>query len=101
MRQFIGRLSEDMAGGPTEAAINDALTVTAALIHAGRPRSTAELATALDWPDERVTRALRDADYTPDLIDPIALRRTESGAYAIDVRPERLSDVQRAALRDS
>ncbi|MFC0627236.1 GbsR/MarR family transcriptional regulator [Kribbella deserti] len=99
MRQFIGRLSEDMAGGPSESARNDALTVTAALVHARTALTPSQLAAALEWPAERVIEALHDAEYNPDLVDPVALRRTSSGAYTAEARPGRLTDLQLKALR--
>jgi DNA-binding transcriptional ArsR family regulator len=98
MGQFFARLSEDMAGGPTEAAVGDALTVLAALVHAGAPLTVDQLATALGWPSDRVTSALHDAERRPDVSDPVALRRAGSGAYTITARPDRLTATQREAL---
>jgi predicted transcriptional regulator len=59
MGRFFGQLSDDMAGGP--GIFSDALTVLAALVYTGRPLTTDQLATGLDWPPERVADALRDA----------------------------------------
>ncbi|WP_446033484.1 MarR family transcriptional regulator [Streptomyces gossypii] len=58
MSRFFARLSEDMAGGPAEAVLDDALTLLAALVHT-RPSLTAEeLAAALGWTPDRVHHAL-------------------------------------------
>jgi len=98
MGQFFARLSEDMAGGPTEAAISDTLTVLAALVHASEPLTVDELATALSWPPDRVTSALHNAERRPDITDPVALQRTESGACTVTARLDRLTTTQREAL---
>ncbi|KYG05458.1 hypothetical protein BE21_40505 [Sorangium cellulosum] len=96
--RFFARLSDDMAGGPVEAALGDALTAVAALVHASAPLTVHQLATALDWPAERVTSALRDAEQHPDVIDPVAVRRAAPGTYAITARLDRLTTTQREAL---
>jgi DNA-binding transcriptional regulator GbsR (MarR family) len=96
--KFFTQLSDDMSGGPTAAVFDDALTVLAALVHAGAPLTADQLATALDWPPDRVTIALHDAELHPDITDPVALRRTEPSAYAIEARPNRLTPTQRKAL---
>lgn len=98
MSQFFASLSGDMAGGPTAAAFDDMLTVLAALVHASVPLTVNQLATALDWPPDRVTDALHDAEKHPDITDPVAVLRTEAGAYAITARPDRLTTTQRDAL---
>ncbi|MEV8019745.1 MarR family transcriptional regulator [Streptomyces sp. NPDC086554] len=72
MSGFFATLSDDMSGGPT--AVDDALTVLAALLHSARPLTADQLAAALDWPPSRVAHALRQAG------------------------PDRLSPTQRAAL---
>jgi hypothetical protein len=101
MFQFFTQLSDDMAGGPTAAAFGDMLTVLAALVYVGAPRTVDQLATALDWPPDRVTDALHDAERHPDVTDPVALRRPALGAYTITARPERLTTAQREALSQS
>ncbi|WP_437509789.1 MarR family transcriptional regulator [Sorangium sp. So ce1099] len=98
MGRFFARLSDDMAGGPTEAAVGDALTVLAALVHAGAPLTVQQLATALGWPPDRVTSALRDAERHPDVADPVALRCPAPGTYTVVARLDRLTATQRAAL---
>ena len=70
MSQFFATLSDDMSGG-TEA-VDDALTVLAALRHAGAPLPQDRLAAALGWPPERVTNALRCAEK--DRLTPQQLR---------------------------
>jgi hypothetical protein len=99
MSQFFAQLTNDMTGGPiTAAAVDDALTVAAALVHACAPLTVDRLATALGWPPDRVTNALHDAEQYPDITDPITLQRTELGTYAITARVDRLSTTQRQAL---
>jgi DNA-binding transcriptional regulator GbsR (MarR family) len=95
---FFARLGDDMAGGPAEAAVGDALTVLAALVHAGAPLTVDELAAALDWPPDRVAGALHDAGQHPYVTDPVAPRRTATGAYTITAAPDRLTTTQREAL---
>ncbi|MEU5954317.1 MarR family transcriptional regulator [Streptomyces sp. NPDC047525] len=56
MSQFFATLSDDMSGG-TET-VDDALTVLAALRHAGASLTEHQLAAALGWPRDRVTGAL-------------------------------------------
>lgn len=72
MGDFFATLSADMASGP--AGVEDALTLLAALMHAGAPADAGRLAAGLGWPTERVTEALRHAE------------------------PQRLTPAQRAAL---
>ncbi|MFF1694968.1 helix-turn-helix domain-containing protein [Streptomyces sp. NPDC058257] len=60
MSAFFATLSDDMSGDGQEA-VDDALTVLAALRHAAMPLPADRLATALGWPLERVTDALRHA----------------------------------------
>jgi len=95
MSRFFAQLSEDMSGGPD---VGDALTVLAALVHAVTPRTAEQLAVALDWPLERVTNALRDAEKHPDLADPVALACTDSGAYTVSAKLDRLTAAQREAV---
>ncbi|WP_422653005.1 helix-turn-helix domain-containing protein [Amycolatopsis sp.] len=96
MSRFFAQLSEDMSGGPD---VGDALTVLAALVHAVTPRTAEQLAVALDWPFERVTNALLDVEKHPDFADPIALAFTDSGAYTVTAKPDRLTAAQREAVR--
>ncbi|QWF83270.1 helix-turn-helix domain-containing protein [Amycolatopsis sp. CA-230715] len=98
MSQFFTRLAEDMNGGVSAVAFDDALTVLAALVHATTPRTARELSVALGWPLERVENALRDAEKRPDLTDPVVLRHTGSGACTAVVAPDRLTAAQRGAL---
>ncbi|HEY3611227.1 MAG TPA: helix-turn-helix domain-containing protein [Pseudonocardiaceae bacterium] len=98
LAQFFDRLSADMVSGFTATIAGDALTVLAALVHAGRPLRSDELAAALGWAPERLADALRGAAGQPAMADPVALSRTETGAYTVVARAERLTTVQRAAL---
>lgn len=96
MADFFARLSDDMTGGA--ALFDDALTVLAALVHAGGPRTGRQLAEALGWAPDRVARALDDAAKHPDVGGPVVLRRAGPGGFAVVARPERLTDAQREAL---
>ncbi|MEV0030013.1 helix-turn-helix domain-containing protein [Nocardia sp. NPDC050793] len=99
MGLFFARLGHDIAGGPVDTAAGEhALTVIAALVHAGTPLTPRQLAAALDWPLDQVTSALRDADRHPDLADPVAVRGNKSGAYYVVARPDRLTTAQRRKL---
>ncbi|MGW3965421.1 helix-turn-helix domain-containing protein [Amycolatopsis sp. NPDC005003] len=98
MAGFFGRLSEQMGGATLgEAAGYDALTVVAGLVHAGRPLTVAELATALGWPRDRVDTALAALRRRPAIADPLELCGTE--AVSVKARPDRLSPAQREGIR--
>ncbi|MEV4534196.1 helix-turn-helix domain-containing protein [Asanoa sp. NPDC049518] len=95
MAGFFGRLGDDMSGGPSDAAVADVVTVTAALVHAGVALTPATLSAALDWPGTRVDTALHDAVRRADLTGPVVIRRErDSGYRAIP----RLTRTQRTAL---
>lgn len=98
MARFFTSLSDDMAGGTTAEAFADPLTVLAALVLVGAPRTADELATALGWPPDRVADALREAQRHPDVTDPVVLGRTDAGAYTVVAKPDRLTAAQREAL---
>jgi hypothetical protein len=98
MSQFFAQLASDMTGGPSADALDDVLTVLAALVHTSAALTMDELATALDWSPDRVTSALRIARQHPDITDPISLRRDQDGTYTITARPDRLTATQREAL---
>ncbi|MEW1929855.1 MULTISPECIES: GbsR/MarR family transcriptional regulator [unclassified Streptomyces] len=74
MSQFFATLSEDMSGGT--GAVDDALTVLAALRHAGAPLPECALAAALGWPADRVSAALRRAGQ--DRLSPAQLKAVSS-----------------------
>ncbi|MEV0235661.1 helix-turn-helix domain-containing protein [Nonomuraea sp. NPDC050786] len=100
MAQFFARISDLMGGSRlTDAVVGDALTMIAALLHAARPLTPDQLATALDWPRERAVDALDVIEQRPVIADPFALHRTGHGTYAVTTRPDRLSPAQREALR--
>nr|WP_042183569.1 helix-turn-helix domain-containing protein [Kibdelosporangium sp. MJ126-NF4]CEL15430.1 hypothetical protein [Kibdelosporangium sp. MJ126-NF4]CTQ92166.1 hypothetical protein [Kibdelosporangium sp. MJ126-NF4] len=100
MAQFFARLSEQMSDSPlAEAVAYDALTVLAALVHAARPLTLDTVATALDWPEDRVAAAVDAIQAKPAIADPLALHVIEPATYAIVARPDRLSHAQREALR--
>jgi DNA-binding transcriptional ArsR family regulator len=99
MGQFFGRLSEQMNGSTlAEPVVYDALTVLAALVHAGRPLPLDTLTTALGWPRERTTAALDTIHRQPVVADPFVLRAVDPETYGVTARPDRLSPAQRHAL---
>lgn len=99
MGRFFARLSEQMSGSTlTDSAGYDALTVLAALVHAGRPLTLDALATGLDWPRDRTTDALDAIRRQPAIADPLALRAAGPETYGVTARPDRLSPAQRRAF---
>ncbi len=100
MGQFFARLSEQMSGSSalTGIAASDALTVLAGLVHAGRPLTLDMVATALDWPRDRVIAALGTIRRQRAVADPFALRTVGPETYTVTARPDRLSAAQRRAL---
>lgn len=99
MGEFFARLSDHMSGSSlAEPVVHDALTVVAALAHTARPRTPGVLATALGWSPDRVAQALDAVRDQPAIADPFALCASESGAYTLAPRPDRLTPAQRAAL---
>ncbi|RKT85756.1 MarR family protein [Saccharopolyspora antimicrobica] len=99
MGSFFARVRDSMAGDRADAAIGDARTVLAALVHAGEPLTADELAEVLDWPLDRVSAALRAAEQRPEISDPVVLRNAGSGAYTVATRSDRLTAAQREAIR--
>ena len=99
MGRFFARLSEQMRGSTlTETAVYDALTVLAALIHAGRPLTLDTLATALDWPRDRAAAALDTIQHQPAIADPLTLQAIALETYTLTARSDRLSPAQRQTL---
>jgi DNA-binding transcriptional ArsR family regulator len=99
MGQFFGRLSEQMSGSIlAEPVVDDALTVLAALVHAGRPLTLPTLAAALGWPRDRLTAALTAIHDHPAVADPLVLQTVEPETYTVTAGPGRLSPEQRRAL---
>ena len=97
MSQFFQQLSDDMSGsGPTSEVAEDAMTILAALVHAGRPLTSTQLATALAWPTGRVAEALQTADIYQAFTDPVALQLVAPDTYT--VATPRLTADQLAAL---
>ncbi|MGW1276253.1 MarR family transcriptional regulator [Streptomyces tsukubensis] len=96
---FFQRLAADMDAGPVPAADGDrVLTVLAALVEAGGPRTTDTLAAALGWPEGRVAAAVATAVRHPELTDPLALREAAPGLWTAAARPGRLNPSQQTAL---
>ncbi|GAB2655855.1 GbsR/MarR family transcriptional regulator [Kribbella swartbergensis] len=99
MAEFFHRLGEDMAGGPAFEVIDDALTALAALLHAARPLTAHELATALGWTPSRITDALANAAKYADYTDPVVLHQPAPDTYTAIPAPARLTPEQLAGLR--
>jgi len=98
MGRFFTQLSVDMSGGPTTAAADDAMTIFAALAHAASPLTADQLATALDWPLDRVAKALADAESYSAFTDPISLGRPTPETYSLAATPGRLTPTQRMGV---
>jgi predicted transcriptional regulator len=95
MGQFFGLLSERMTVSPiSQSIVDDARTVLAAFVHAGRPLTIDTLAAALDWPRDRVREAVEAIRVKPD---PFVLH-VKDGAYRLGASPDRLSASQRGTL---
>lgn len=99
MGRFFAQLGEDMAGGPTQEIVEDAMTLLAALVQARVPLTVDQLATALGWPPDRVVEAIQIAEKYADLIDPVALSTVAPGTYTVQPVPTRLTPAQRKALQ--
>ncbi|MFD2472991.1 GbsR/MarR family transcriptional regulator [Amycolatopsis silviterrae] len=99
MSRFFGRLSEQMGDSDLAEAVGyDALTVVAALVHAGRPLALDALADALVWPRGRVLAAVEAIQCRPAIADPLALRIVGAETFGLAAREDRLSPAQRDAL---
>lgn len=100
MGRFFGGLTEHIRGMDlADPTVRDAMTVLAALVHAGRGLTTEELAGALDWPAARTADALAELEGRPTLADPFVVRAV-GVRNTVGVRPDRLSPGQAAALRE-
>lgn len=98
MHEFFVGIHRDMTGPSAPVPFEDAMTVLAALVHAGRPLTTIELAAALGWPTARTATAVRAAEHQPEACGPLALQRTRSGAHLVTAQHSRLTPAQRTAL---
>ena len=99
MGRFFGQLSEQMHGsGLADGAVHDALTLVAALVHAGRPVGVAGLADALGWSEARVLAAVEANRDQPAIADPLVLQDVGAQEYAVVARSDRLSAEQREAI---
>ncbi|WP_328965040.1 MarR family transcriptional regulator [Streptomyces virginiae] len=101
MRQFFVGVHRDMTSPSVTVALDDAVTVLAALLHAARPLATRELAAALGWPQARAATAVQAAEHQPEVCGPLTLRRTPSGAHLVTAQHGRLTPAQRTALAQS
>ncbi|WP_448004247.1 MarR family transcriptional regulator [Agromyces bauzanensis] len=99
MGRFFGDLTEQLRGiDLADSAIDDTLTVIAALGHARRPVTVHRLASALGWPASRLDHAIRHLQQRPTLADPFSVCESVAG-YELQPRPDRLSREQGDALR--
>ncbi|WBQ03543.1 GbsR/MarR family transcriptional regulator [Kribbella sp. CA-293567] len=97
MSRFFQQLSDDMSGeGPDPEVAQDVAVILAALVHAARPLTSAQLATALDWPADRTTTALSTAKSYELFTDPLTVRTVAPDTYVVTVT--RLTEAQRHAL---
>jgi DNA-binding transcriptional regulator GbsR (MarR family) len=97
MSQFFQQLSDDMSGlGPDPEIAEDTATMLAALVHASRPLTVGQLATALGWPGSRVSTALTTAETYKLFTDPLAVELVAPDTYIVTVT--RLTAAQRRAL---
>ncbi|WUK76995.1 MarR family transcriptional regulator [Kribbella sp. NBC_00359] len=101
MAEFFHHLGEDMSGGPGFEVIDDAFTILAALLHAARPLTTHQLATALNWPPGRITDAFASATKYAEYCDPVVLDQPTADTYQAIPNPARLTRTQLHALHDS
>lgn len=101
MGTFFAQLSDDMSGGPTALAADDALTLLAALLHAGTALSAAQLSRALTWPRTRVDDALTAAETYAFFTDPVVIARRPDNTYTATAKPLRLTTAQRTALTEA
>jgi DNA-binding transcriptional ArsR family regulator len=101
MGRFFALLREQMSGSTlTDSTGYDALTVLAALAHAGRPLTLDALATGLGWSWNRATDALDTIERQPAIADPLALQFISPETYGLTARPDRLSPAQRRAFEN-
>ncbi|EME53079.1 GbsR/MarR family transcriptional regulator [Amycolatopsis decaplanina] len=97
LSRFHARINEIMLDDRVAVYAGDALTALAALLHAGRALSVSALATALEWPSERVSAALRVAEAHPHIAGPVKVV-AGGGEYRAVPLVERLTARQLAAL---
>ncbi|MEU3626982.1 hypothetical protein BS329_14625 [Amycolatopsis coloradensis] len=97
LARFHARINEIMLDDRVAIFVADAVTVLAALLHAGRPLSVAALSDALGWPSEQVSTALRVAVEHPHIAGPVTVVST-GGEYRAVALVERLTAAQLAAL---
>lgn len=99
MGRFFGELTEQISGSDlADPALDDAMTLLAALVCAGRPLTADELTAALGWAPERTVAALAAMEDRPTMTDPLSVQRSGE-RYLVRPRPDRLSVDQQGALR--
>jgi DNA-binding transcriptional regulator GbsR (MarR family) len=92
------RANANWAGaGPDPETAEDVTTVLAALVHAARPLTADQLATALEWSADRVATALATAEEYKIFTDPLAVELVAADTYRITT--PRLTEAQRRALQ--
>jgi len=100
-RNFFSGLTEQLRGNDlANPSVSDAMTVVAALGHTRRSMTSQQLASALGWTGGQLADAVRELRTRPALSDPFTVHEGSAG-YQLQMRPERLSNSQRAALDES
>ncbi|MEU9688947.1 helix-turn-helix domain-containing protein [Amycolatopsis japonica] len=97
LSRFHARINEIMLDDRVAVFAGDALTVLAALLHAGRALSVSVLAGALGWAADRVAAALLVVEEHPHIAGPVRVD-CRDGLYRAVALVERLTVGQLAAL---
>lgn len=97
LARFHARINEVMLDDRVAIFVADAVTVLAALLHAARPLSVAALSSALGWPTDQVSAALRVAIEHPHIAGPVTVVSAGEEYRAVPL-VERLTAAQLAAL---
>ncbi|MFE5564582.1 helix-turn-helix domain-containing protein [Amycolatopsis japonica] len=97
LSRFHARINEIMLDDRVAVFAGDALTVLAALLHAGRALSVSALAGALVWSPDRVAAALLVVEEQPHIAGPVRVD-CRGGEYRAVPLVERLTVGQLAAL---
>ncbi|WP_414945363.1 helix-turn-helix domain-containing protein [Amycolatopsis sp. cmx-11-32] len=97
LARFHARINEVMLDDRVAVFVADAVTVLAALLHAGRPLALESLSIALGWSSDRVLEAVRVAVEHPHVAGPVTVV-SGGGEYRAVPLVERLTAAQVAAL---
>ncbi|WP_410658909.1 helix-turn-helix domain-containing protein [Amycolatopsis sp. lyj-112] len=97
LARFHARINEIMLDDRVAVFVADALTMLAALLHAGRTLDLGALSAALGWPAERVLDAVQVVVEHPHVAGPVTVA-VEDGTYRAVPLTDRLTPAQLAAL---